>query len=36
MIAVILTVCIGGDLYLYDGRHLENAKDVAFHLLVGR
>jgi hypothetical protein len=36
LIAVVVSVSVGGDLYVFDGRHIEAAKTVAFRMLIGR
>jgi len=36
LIAVVICVGGGGDLYAFDGRHIEAAKQVALHTLIGR
>jgi hypothetical protein len=36
LLAAVLCVGLIADVYLFDGRHIETAKQVAFHVAVGR
>jgi hypothetical protein len=36
LIAVVIRVGVGGDLYAFNGGHVEAARTVALHTLMGR